>query len=69
MRFQRDVKTLALKDINITSDLLDRIKTGMTRASMYMHDDPMGGGVAIPDRAQIEADVALLDAFEKETRS
>jgi hypothetical protein len=63
-RFQRDVKTLALKDVVITPELIKDVNDGMSRASKFLHDAPAAGGVEpIPSRVDLERDVAALTAF------
>jgi len=68
-RFQRDVKTLALDDVVITPELVAAVKDGMTRCSMFVHDEPPAGSVSLPGRTQLAEDLMKLRDFEKETRS
>jgi len=67
-RFQRAVKTQSLKEVVITGDLVDRVERGMTRSSMFVHDEPPSSLSPLPGRTELEADVACLADFEKETR-
>ena len=67
-RFQRAVKTQSLKEVVITGDLVDRVERGMTRSSMFVHDEPPSSLAPLPGRTELEADVAYLADFEKETR-
>jgi energy-coupling factor transporter ATP-binding protein EcfA2 len=62
-RFQREVKTLALKDVVITPELIAQVDAAMTRTSMFVHDEPAGGAVPLPGRSEIAADLALLEKF------
>lgn len=63
-RFQREVKTLALKDVVITDELVKQVTDGMSRASMFVHDAPAAAGVGpLPTRADLERDVAALADF------
>jgi len=68
-RFQRDIKTLKLGDVEITPDLVQAIEEGMTRASEFVHDEPPAAGTTIPGRTQLAEDLEKLRKFEKETRS
>jgi ABC-type transport system involved in cytochrome c biogenesis ATPase subunit len=65
-RFQRAVKTQSLREVVITPELVNQIDEGMTRASMFVHDEPMSGGLSLPGRADLAADVELLVKFEQE---
>lgn len=67
-RFQREVKTLALKSLSITDDMLARIKAGMDRCSHFAHDQPPTSPGYLPSRAEIEKDLAKLREFSKMTR-
>jgi energy-coupling factor transporter ATP-binding protein EcfA2 len=67
-RFQREVKTLALDDVVITPGLVTMVKDGMTRCSMFVHDEPPGASVSLPGRTQLAEDLEKLRGFEKETR-
>lgn len=67
-RFQRAVKTLKLEEVLITEELKQQVKTGMDRASTYMHDEPVGNSVPLPGRGQLESDLKLLVQFEERTR-
>lgn len=37
-RFERDVKTLQLKDVKVSDELIGQVERGMTRASMFLHE-------------------------------
>ena len=67
-RFQREVKTLALDDVVITAELIAAVKEGMTRSSMFVHDEPPAASVSLPGRTQLAEDLTKLREFEKETR-
>ncbi|HVS84479.1 MAG TPA: AAA family ATPase [Gaiellaceae bacterium] len=67
-RFQREVKTLALKDVAIAPELVEAVNEGMTRCSMYVHDEPPAASVTLPSRTQLAEDLTKLRDFEKETR-
>jgi energy-coupling factor transporter ATP-binding protein EcfA2 len=67
-RFQREVKTLALDDVVITAELVAAVKEGMTRCSMFVHDEPPAASVSLPGRTQLAEDLTKLRDFEKETR-
>jgi hypothetical protein len=68
-RFQRAVKTQSLKYVEITPTLIALVEDGMTRASMFVHDEPTCGGVTLPDRTQLDADLRLLVDFESLVKS
>jgi hypothetical protein len=68
-RLQRAVKTLALKDVVITEELVEAVNEGMTRCSYFVHDAPPGTGTSLPGRRELAEDVAKLRDFEKQTRS
>lgn len=67
-RFQREVKTLALDDINITPEMVALVKEAMTRCSMFVHDEPPGAGTRLPDRAQLARDLETMREFVQLTR-
>jgi recombinational DNA repair ATPase RecF len=67
-RFQRDVKTRALKDVRVTPELIEAIMAGMSRCSTFVHDAPPGSGTSLPGRTELAADLAKLQTFENETR-
>jgi energy-coupling factor transporter ATP-binding protein EcfA2 len=67
-RFQREVKTLALKDVHVTRELIAAITASMTRCSTFVHDAPPSAGTSLPGRTELAEDLAKLQAFEKETR-
>ncbi len=68
-RFQRQVKTLALKDVDVTPERIQAITDGMTRCSCFVHDSPPGTQTTLPARKVLAEDLAELQAFEKQTRS
>ena len=65
-RFQREVKTKSLKNVAVTSELVQQVSDGMTRASMFIHDEPPGGTVKLPGRADLAADLDLLVSFAEQ---
>lgn len=67
-RFERDVKTKSLKNVQITPELVEQVDAGMTRASLYVHEDAYAAQVALPSVQEMAADVEKLRAFERETR-
>jgi recombinational DNA repair ATPase RecF len=68
-RLQREVKTLALKDVVITPELISAVTEGMTRCSHFVHDAPPGTGGNLPNRQQLAADLEKLKDFERATRA
>jgi AAA domain len=67
-RFQRAVKTKALDDVDITPEKVESVKEGMTRCSMFVHDEPPGASTTLPDRSQLAHDLEKLRQFEKLTK-
>jgi recombinational DNA repair ATPase RecF len=67
-RFQREVKTLALDDVNITPEMVTLVKEGMTRCSMFVHDEPPGTATRLPDRQQLARDLDELREFVRLTK-
>jgi hypothetical protein len=64
-RMQRGVKTLSLRHVEITPELTGMVDEGMTRASYFVHDEPLAAAVPLPGRTQLAADLQLLVDFEK----
>ena len=67
-RFQREVKTLALDEVVITLEMKSLVKEGMTRCSMFVHDEPPAMSIKLPDKPALVADVEKLRAFVKLTK-
>ena len=67
-RFERDVKTLLLKDVKTTPDLIKQVEDGMSNASRYVHEDAYAAQVPLPSITQLAEDVEGLRRFERETR-
>lgn len=67
-RFQREVKTLKLRSVEINSERVEAVDEGMTRCSYFVHDAPSGTRTALPSRADLARDVEKLRAFERTTR-
>lgn len=59
-RFQREVKTLALDDVVVTPEMVALVKDGMTRCSMFVHDEPPGASTSLPGRARLGQDLDKL---------
>lgn len=68
-RFQREVSTQRLRQVDITDERIRAIEAGMTRCSFFVHDAPAGSRGPLPDRQQIAADLEPLRTFEKDTRA
>lgn len=66
-RFQREVKTTSLARVEITDALKRAVDTGMTRCSLFLHDAAEGTLTAIPGRAELSLDFAVLDQFQRDT--
>lgn len=67
-RFERDVKTKSLRNLQINPDLIDQVNEGMTRASLYVHEDAYAAQVPLPSIQEMTADLEKLRAFEAKTR-
>jgi energy-coupling factor transporter ATP-binding protein EcfA2 len=64
-RLQRDVKTLSLRHVTVTPDLAAMVENGMTRASHFVHDEPLGATIPLPGQAEVAEDLQLLKDFAK----
>jgi energy-coupling factor transporter ATP-binding protein EcfA2 len=62
-RFQREVKTQWLDDVNITPELVAAVKEGMTRCSKFVHDEPPAAGSTLPGRTELAKDLQKLTDF------
>jgi hypothetical protein len=67
-RSAREVKTMALDDVVVAPQLVASIKEGMTRCSQFVHDEPQAATTTLPGRADLAADLAKLQEFERQTR-
>lgn len=67
-RFERDVKTLRLKDVRITDELVDQVVQGMTRGSKFLHEDAFAAQAALPSLIEMAREVEMLRVFETSTR-
>jgi hypothetical protein len=67
-RFQREVKTLKLPNVEVTDELVSAIEEGMTQCSYFVHDAPTGTRTTLPGRVQLAPDVEKLREFERATR-
>lgn len=67
-RFQREVKTLSLDDVVVTPAMVALVKEGMTRCSMFVHDEPSGTSMSLPDRARLAQDLDRLREFVTMTK-
>jgi energy-coupling factor transporter ATP-binding protein EcfA2 len=67
-RFQREVKTLKLREVEVTDDLVSVIEEGMTRCSLFVHDAPVGTRTSLPGRTRLAQDVEKLREFERASR-
>jgi hypothetical protein len=48
--------------------LVQQVEEGMTRASMFLHDEPPGAAVPLPGRSELTADLGLLIQFEAQVK-
>lgn len=62
-RFQRAVKTQSLKHVEVTKELVQQIDDGMSRGSMFVHDEPARAPIPLPSRTELAADLDVLIKF------
>jgi hypothetical protein len=67
-RLQREVKTKALDDVVVNDELVRLIKDGMTRCSMFVHDEPPAASTPLPGRSELADDLAKLREFMQLTK-
>ena len=67
-RFQREVKTLQLPQVEITDDLKRAVHDGMTKCSQFLHDAAEGTVTTVPHKTELAADFEPLAQFERDTR-
>jgi energy-coupling factor transporter ATP-binding protein EcfA2 len=68
-RFQREVKTLRLSEVDISSEDIRDVEDGMTRCSNFLHDPAASTVTGVPGREDLARDLESLRAFEVRTRS
>jgi hypothetical protein len=68
-RFQRQVKTLSLRDVSVSEDQVKTIESAMARCSEFVHDEPPSASSPMPTRSDLAADLEVLRTFEQETRT
>ena len=61
LRFRKGISTKLLAGVVVDDADYARVDQAMTRCSNYAHDQPLLGGVAIPDPDELLADVNALD--------
>ena len=47
----------------VTPELVELVKQGMTRCSMFVHDEPPGASTSLPGRTQLAQDLATMREF------
>jgi hypothetical protein len=67
-RYQQGVETQKLETVVITKEIIDQIEAGMSKTSEYLHDEAPAASLTLPTRADLEAVLELLVAFEKEVK-
>jgi ABC-type cobalamin/Fe3+-siderophores transport system ATPase subunit len=67
-RFERDVQTLRLRDVQVTPENVTACIKGMTDASRFVHEDAYAAPVTLPTVAEMQADLSDLQDFERRTR-
>jgi energy-coupling factor transporter ATP-binding protein EcfA2 len=67
-RFERNVRTQSLKDVQVTPDLIARVDAGMSRASLFVHEDAFAAPAPLPSFDDMEADLLAIREFERQTK-
>lgn len=67
-RFQREVKTQALGDVIVTPQIVNLVDEGMTRCSMFVHDEPPATSTSLPGRTRLAEDLHKLRELVELTR-
>jgi energy-coupling factor transporter ATP-binding protein EcfA2 len=60
-RFQKGIGTQKLDRVTVEDDDYKAIEAGMSKCSNYSHDKAAAGGVAVPDAAELLADIQALE--------
>jgi energy-coupling factor transporter ATP-binding protein EcfA2 len=63
LRFRKSIETTRLGAVSVEEDDSDDIEKSMTKCSNYVHDKAMEGGTAVPDPAELLADINELDKW------
>ncbi len=62
-RFQPDIQTLKLAPVTVTEEMTTAVKQGMTRASMWTHDQAPALGKPPPTASDLKAAVDEIETF------
>lgn len=52
-----------LRQVTVSDQDKADIHTGMTRCSRFLHSQPAAGGMPLPDKMELAADLAALESF------
>jgi hypothetical protein len=62
-RFQPAIETLRLKTVEVTSEMTSTVERGMTRASLWTHDQAAALGKPPPSVGELKEALAELESF------
>lgn len=65
-RFGQGIETQKLRYVHVSDDLYRRVEAGMTKTSIYSHDNPAAGTAPIPAPDEIVADLEEILSTLKE---
>lgn len=63
LRFRKGIETKRLAGVVVEDDDYARVTAGMTKCSNYAHDKAVIGGTALPEPAELLADIEELEAW------
>lgn len=63
------VETLKLRYVHLSDAIAIRFHDGMTKANTYSHDNPASATVTIPPPADIEVDIASIEALARDLKN
>lgn len=67
LRFRKGVETQRLSQVTVEDDDYKAVHLGMSKCSNYAHDKAMMGGTAVPEPAELLADIKSLDDWRQKT--
>ncbi len=69
LRFKKGISTQLLSGVVVDDSDYSSIFDGMAKCSNYAHDKAMEGGVALPEPAELLADIESLESWRKSVES